>query len=324
MNTTTRLSPPSAAVIVAALFGGGMSGILFAYALAHAQSLLAFFTIYLTGLPLFLVGLSSGGMAGILASICGAAGLFYTMPANIGVIYTMIFALPSALLIIFALRFRIGDDQKVYWYPEGNLLTVMTVYPCIAFLLLAAAAMPKGGLLEMTIKSFNEVANQLSSQLPADSLGMLHDAIPEIAKILPALLGWTWMFVTVIGLVCAQVILQKRNWNMREPFALMNIHPPHWLVYALAATGLVGGFAPEPFDYIGKNAAIILSLPLLFVGLAVVHAWAARLRHGALALTVFYIVISVAFWFVPLVALLGAVDQWFHFRERWNAKQSSV
>jgi hypothetical protein len=309
---------------IGAVFASGVSATLFAIALMRAETALVLIA-YLTAIPLFIAGLGGGSLAGLVASLTGALGLYLVAPSNFAFVYTFVFAIPSIALTALALRYRIGADQKLYWYPEGYLLTAIAIYPCLFFLTVAGLmAGHEGGLLALTTEAFKTIADQFSKQLPADQAALVHAALQRLAKFAPAVVGCTWMVVTIIGMYIAQFLLQQHNWNLREKFSLTGLHVPHWLIYAVALTGLAGTLAPAPYDYFGKNLALILGLPFIFVGLAIVHAWAATTRAPTVLLVVFYVALTLFIWLALVVALLGVLDQWVDFRHRMTRPKPSV
>jgi uncharacterized protein YybS (DUF2232 family) len=137
---------------------------------------------------------------------------------------------------------------------------------------------------------------------------------------MPALGGSCWIFVMMIDGLLAQKALERQKWNLRTGFSLKMLTVPNFMVYVAVVTGLCGTFAPAPLDYIGANLCILLSLPFFFNGLAVVHAWAATTRFRMIILLIFYSVITVAVALLFLVAILGVVDQWVNFRQRFTAR----
>ena len=301
---------------ISAILAGCASAALFAVALTHAQSLLLFMLSYLTAVPLFIVGLGAGSIAGLLASLMGTLGLFLTTASNFAFDYAFIFAIPTTILIAMALRFKKATG-KVMWFKEGHLLTFIAIYPCLIFLGFCGLTYGHpGGLQAITLDAFNEIADQLSKQMSGEQATMLRTMMDRIANIAPALIGSTWLLLTVIGMAIAQSILQQNKLNLREAFTLRGLDVPNWLIYAVAVTGLVGVMAPAPFDYIGKNMSIILGSSFFFVGLAVIHAYAATLRWPRLFIWGFYIILSLLVWLVLLVALVGVLDQWIGFRQR--------
>lgn len=302
--------------LAAAVLAGGLSVAFLLTALMHANTALIFLA-YFAAIPLYLAGLGAGALAGFVATTVGTAVLYATQPPNFAVLYAFAYGIPAIVLIGMALRYRIGPEQNVYWCPEGRLLTAITLYPCVLFLVaVAVATSHPGGLLDITQQAFNQVGDQLAKKFDADQALLFHRAINNAAKIAPALVSYTWILVAIVSLGGAQYILTQQKWNLRDRFSLGALYVPVWLIYIVAATGLVGIFAAEPYDYIGRNLSMILGLPFFFVGLAVVHVWAASVKRSGLILFAFYVVLTFIPWTALFVAALGVVDQWIDFRRR--------
>ena len=312
--------PPTSRGLFSSIAGAILAGLgsagLLAFALSHAETIFVF-VLYMTALPLFIVGLGAGGLASLLASVAGALGLFFNGPSNFAFIYAFIFAVPAMVLTILALRYRLSSNGVAAWFPTGSLLTVLTFYPCIIFMALASLAWNyHGGLLALTSAKLNEVAPRLIAQVPQADPATVQILIDRAAQIAPALTSIIWVFVFMACMATAQLILQSQKWNLRDTFAFKSLQVPGWLVYAVAGTGLVGAFAPAQFDYIGANISLILGLSFLFVGLAVMHSWAATTRMPYVVLILLYALVLFLPWLILLVALVGVLDQWANFRSR--------
>ncbi len=302
--------------LAAAALAGCLSVAFLLVALLHVNTGLVFLA-YFAALPLYLAGLGAGALAGLIAIAVGTGLLYASEPPNFAVLYVIAYGVPAVSLIGLALRYRIGTDLKVRWYPEGRLLTAITFYPCILFLVAAAVASTHpGGLLDLTQTMFTQVGTQFAKQLPEDQATAFNSAIARAAKIAPALIGYTWIFVAIISMSGAQHILNKQKLNLRDSFSFKELQVPTWLIHTVAITGLTGAFGAEPYDYIGRNLSMILGLPFFFVGVAVMHAVAAGLKHGWVMLTAFYVTMVLLPWVALVVAALGVIDQWVNFRQR--------
>ena len=303
-----------------AVLAGGFSAALFAVALMHAGTALVLMA-YIAGIPLFLAGLSVGSVAGLVASATGVVGLYLSQPSALGTTYALFNAVPAMLLVMLALRHRTGIDQKTYWYPEGFLMTALALYPCTVFLAVVIMTFDQtGGLLAMTTASLHQTVDLFQDKIDPNALMQFTNMIDYLARMLPAFAGCAWMIITMLCMVCAQNILIRQKWSIRPAFSLQALHIPAWMIFAVAVTGLVSQFAPAPFDYIGINLSILLGMPFFFVGLAIVHAWAATFKSPKVVLAIFYILASLVVWSSLLVAALGVIDEWFNFRQRFAVR----
>jgi len=173
-----------------------------------------------------------------------------------------------------------------------------------------------GGLLALTINTLQDMVEALKPQMDADVTLQLSSRVDVFAKLLPAFTGCAWMIITMLCFALSQNILAHFHKNVRTSFSLQELHIPTWMVLSVALTGLLGMMAPAPYNYIGLNLSIMLGTPFVFVGLAVVHAWALTTKSPKIILTIFYVLASMIVWSVLVVATLGVIDQWFNFRQR--------
>jgi hypothetical protein len=313
--------------IGAGLLTGWMSAAVFAFAVAHADS--GFLLIaYIAAIPLLMAGLGAGVISGALGALAGSIGLAIAVSLSVAFTFTVIDALPAALFCALALRYKTGSDGRVYWYPEGLLLTALALYPCVVFLIGVVLTLGhEGGLLGLTIATVQSGIDQLSSQMDANTAVQFKAVVPTMAKLMPALVGSCWSLLMLACAIFAQGTLQKEKWNIRGPIAWRDVSVPTWLVSVAAVAGLVGAFAPQAYpqiSYIGTNVCIMLCMPLFFVGLAITHVYAATCKHPKWVLVAFYMLISILPWLVILVALLGTLDLAFGIRKRLTGTSEQV
>jgi hypothetical protein len=300
-----------------AVLAGGASAACLAFALTHGDTLLIF-VAYLTAIPLFIAGLGAGSVSGLIAAAAGFAALLLTQPSNYAFIYAFLFAIPCVGLTTLALRYRIGDDQKIYWYPEGYLLTATTFYPCVIFLVIVVATMgAEGGLLGLTTRLLQETFEPMKSQLKPNLIPQMSSMIDHLVMLLPAVISCAWIFLIIISAVAAQMVLQQQKWSLRDNFNLANLHAPKWIVFILVVTVLAGSLGGPPYNYIGTNLGVIIAIPFFFTGLSIIHALAPLTGAPTVTLIVFYVVLSLLVWLCLPVAVLGIVDQWVNFRQRF-------
>ena len=225
---------------------GLVSALVLAFALAHSGSVLVL-VAYVASVPLFMVGFGAGIGPGIFAALCGAAGLLIASPPSFCSFYLIADALPSAGLIILAMRHRISLDGKLTWPAEGNMLAGLVIYPCLLFLgIYAATSGHEGGLLAMTSDAFEGMAGQVATTLSENGQSVtpevtikIHQYLDAVARMAPALAMCAWLFSTLIAMILAQTVVQQQGWNLRPSFVLTHLHVPSWIIFAAATTGVV-------------------------------------------------------------------------------------
>ncbi len=308
---------------------GVLSAFILGFAISHAGSVLILLA-YLATVPLFLAGLGAGFASGLVAVVCGTAGLFATAPPEVATFYAIADSFPALVLVFIATRQRVTSIGRFY-LSEGAILSALVIYPCLIFIAAYAATMnTDGGLLKMTQDAFAGISTQATKMLSDNGQQVtpemtlkLTQYLDMVARMAPALGMCAWFFSTLIALVAAQSFLCQKQWNLRPAFSLSELRVPVWLLVLAAASIGAAAFAPEPYNYVGLNLSLVLSIPFFLIGLAVIHALAARSRYATAILVVFYILISVAITLVPFVALLGAVDEIADFRKRLTGKTAS-
>jgi hypothetical protein len=318
---------------VGAVLAGIISAALFSFARTHAEMIVVFLA-YLTPLPLFLAGLGAGPRASLAAAVSATVALVAmqyafgsaNIIAEVGA-YILVVVLPATLLSIIALRYRIVSvsqvSQDALWTSEGVLLSLAVLYPCFIFVAAVAATWHvDGGLLHLSMNFLNSLTEPIKQQwakdgkIDADMLLNFDTAIASTARMLPAMMTWSWVIVIMVMGIIAQRMLTQNNWQLRTSLRLKNFYVPSAILYGAAVTGLIAIFAPSPYSYIGLNLCMILFMPITMDGIAVMHATARRTRFPLVVITLFYVTLFILHWPIVVVALLGVLDQWMNFRKR--------
>jgi hypothetical protein len=302
---------------------GAASAFLLVFALSNPGTPFLGLT-YVASVPLFLAGLSMGAGAAALGGVIGTVAVAAFMPPAYAAFFALLYALPATFLTELALRTRANAQGQAAWDQGGNILTAMSVYPALLFLLLfIAVGDSNGGLLAITQTAMAGAEDKFLALVtegrePNDQQRAIVKKMIEVTPaFIPGMAMFAWIFTTAVSMGFAYSIAWRQKWALRPGFSLGDMQVPNWVVYAAAATGLLAAFAPAPFDYLGRNLAIVLATPFFFVGLAVTHALINQTRASLFLLVVFYLVMGVFPAVVLLVAMLGAVDQWVGFRKRF-------
>ena len=150
------------------------------------------------------------------------------------------------------------------------------------------------------------------------------DLIPVVARFLPGALGagilLTWVVNLLVGLRLAGAAGDAPELGP----VLRGFRTPDsglWLVIALGALAWLGGGGA--LGYWAANALVVMAMPFLAQGLAVVHS--ARLAYGLARgwLVFFYILMGLFVQIGLAVVLLGLADVWADFRSKLHSGDSS-
>lgn len=301
-----------------ALLAGLMSAGIFVFSFSYAETLLVFFS-YFSPMPIFVSALGAGIFPGLLAAVTGTFLVFLKSSQQLGFSYLITMALPVVIISALALRHRIEPDGKIYWYPEGNLLSLAVIYPCLIFIALAIifSGQESGGLLSVTEKLINESMGPLVEKMDPEQAINFKKFLEFLPRIMPAMIGSSWLFIILLNLLFAQSTLEQQKWNLREKFSIKNFEVPSWILPAVAISGIVGSLGSDPYDYIGLNICFMLCLPLFLAGISIVHIFAANLKASKIWFLVsFYALLMLIPWLAIILALIGAIDHAVHFREK--------
>ncbi len=297
---------------VGAAFLGVISAALYLAALAVPGGVVL---ASLTQAPLFLAGLSLGLPAALAASaaacmaVAGAAGLVG------GVVHGLVNVAPVLLLVQRVLLSRRAADGGMEWYPPGLLVTWLTGLAALALgLLLILLGMAEGGIQ-------GAVQRQVDAILPL--FGPNQDAMRPlfeiIAPIVPGMVVAAWMTVAMVNGALAQAFALRTGRALRPAPDIAQTELPKPLSAALAVAAGLALLGPGALGVVGANATVVLSMPFLILGLAVVHAATRGLRARGLLLGGLYAVTAILTWPVIAIIALGLIDQGFGLKRRFAA-----
>jgi hypothetical protein len=268
--------------------------------------------VYFAQLPVLFAGLTLGLSASGIA-VVGATvviGLMLSMAAALG--YALLHALPALFTVRQALLHR-TDQGKTEWFPAGLLLTQLTLLAgagvILAFLLLGSEPGGLPGFIEAHLRE------------GLIGLGLLDEAAPSpdlarLAAVIPGFTASSSLLMVMINFMLAQLLAVRAGWARRPTPNFDRLELPGWLWPGIAVAAvlvLAGGIIGD----LGWSLLIVLVVPYLFLGLALVHVVVRRWSRPGLALAAIYGAMILLGWPILLVLLLGFVEDWAHLRRRW-------
>ncbi len=264
-------------------------------------------------LPLFLVGLSRGYISAAVATLAGTGVVLAFGPSTITALqYALAFGAPTVWLCRLALLSR-PLATGAEWYPSGRLLLSTVAFPAAAFLALYIAFLDAEGGLKGTIARLLARMLEVLANLPIQTPPP--ETLAAIAEFFPPVTALTWLTIVVGNGLAAQAITRRLGRNVRPSFALAEFALPRWLLAPLIAT-LALTFFPGDAGFLGRTLAILLLVPYFFLGLALVHSFAARWRGRVGVLVAFYLALFFFGWPALLVAALGVANQLMGLRKQ--------
>lgn len=274
---------------------------------------------YFVQLPLLVVGLTLGVAGSVIAGASGVVVVGLIAGLVAAGMYAVVQALPAVFVVRQLLLFR-QDGAQVQWYPPGLLLAQLTGVAALALVLAFFALLGQPGGLAGTIESF---LNAAMAEFGQDEVG---PADPELAPpelggwlfLFPGLMGASWVIMVVINATLAQAFAVRMGWNRRPSPDFHALELPRWLWPMLAAAALLSLLGDTGLGFLGRAALIVLVVPYVFLGLAVLHTLAHRWSHPVLALVAVYGSIVILGWPILLVLLIGFLEDWAGLRRRFT------
>ena len=292
-----------------AVLCGLLSAVLFVSLLLGLPGMLL---VYFAQLPVLFAGLTLGLSASAIA-VVGAVvviGLMLSMAAALG--YALLHALPALFTVRQALLHR-TDQGKTEWFPAGLLLTQLTLLAgagvILAFLLLGSEPGGLPGFIEAHLREGLTDLGLLDESSPSPDLARL-------AAVIPGFTASSSLLMVMINFMVAQLLAMRGGWARRPTPNFDRLELPGWLwpgVAVAAVLVLAGGIIGD----LGWSLLIVLVVPYLFLGLALVHVVVRRWSRPGLALAAIYGAMILLGWPILLVLLLGFVEDWAHLRRRW-------
>lgn len=289
-----------------ALAGGAASAMLFAGPITGVPGL-AFLTLF-AALPIAIAALSTRSD---LAEITVAAG---ALPVALlgwesAVMYLAVTALPALGLGRLAVR----TDGQGRPTPLGILVTAGTglalgvLIAGLAWLQVRFGGFATG--FQAVLESAGIIDQGMSGLTPEGAAQM-----ERFVAVMPGLMASSWLAMHALNAALAQSLLVRRGLNARPPGGLEGLTLPLWVGVLAAATLVVATVAPDPWALLALNALAVLGLPMILLGLAVVHSFAGTRRSPAIWLVAVYALAILLGWPFAIIALLGLIDQWVGLR----------
>ena len=297
---------PALAAIASALlflsFGFGLSG----------MPLVAYFV----QLPLFFTGFAYGLSSATLASL-GSAGMVLLIGGwTTGLAFLLIEAGPVLLIARLALLNRKSENSEREWYPPGLLLVRLVFYTLVISALALIAIWYAGSGIE---NAFENGIKALAVHMGATSqTAPMVALLRDYASYIPGIVALSWIIMVVVNAALGQLLAVKTGHALRPSPNFGDLWLPAWCMPALAVVFVLSFIASENAAYLANTALVLLALPFLFLGLAVVHKFVARLGKPSLMLSILYISLILFSWPLVLVLVaLGLLEERLQFRRRF-------
>jgi hypothetical protein len=229
--------------------------------------------------------------------------------------FAVLIAAPTMVLVRQALLSRIDANGRLEWYPPGRLVMWLVGIGMATFLI--AIFFISGG------RSVEERLNRvfsagLSAYMGPAAAAQLQSIVDWLAA-LPTLIGLFWLLLLALNGILAQGLLAGFRHNIRPSPAIGSIELPRSAGIVTAVIGGLAMLAGGWLEFVARNLLVLLTVAFFFAGLGVVHGLLRPSSNRLPALIGFYALVVLFFYPVmALIALVGFIDHWAHFRRRFG------
>ncbi|GEO80667.1 YybS family protein [Pararhodospirillum oryzae] len=240
-------------------------------------------------LPLLGVGLRFGLPTVLVGAGVALGGAVIALPLAMAPVLTLLDLLPAVLVTSLALRPAPGGGDQggpAAWYPPGRVLAWLSV-ASLGLLALFAVGMPPSeqGLQHQVATMVQAALDTVLAAAPADTRAQVVASMPVY---LPGVFLATWVVRIALCAMVAQRLLSRRKMARRPTPVYGALDLPSWSVGLFVAAGVAGVVLGGDGGYLAANALLGLSVPLMAMGLVLVHNAARALPHPGIALGAFY------------------------------------
>jgi len=271
---------------------------------------------YFVQLPLFFVGFSLG-LTHVSIASATSLGLVLVFGGWVaGLAYLAVEAVPCLIVVRHALLNRTRDDGGLEWYPPGLLLIRLCGYAfAVMVLALLAVWVSTGSIGESFEAAIGSVLDELGMDAQATAM---RQQVLAFATAVPGIVAASLVLMVAINAILGQFLARKGDRALRPSPQMAEIWLPGWCAPVLGTAALLSLLLGGDLAFFAQGAAILLAMPFLFQGLAVVHAFAGRSPSQPLVLSLFYVILVLFSWPLVLFVIgLGLVEDWAHLRRRF-------
>lgn len=279
------------------------------------------FGLLFSPLPLAMAVLGLGPKALPVAVMGGAVTVAVLTGSFVGpVVYFLNDVLPIAVLA----RFAGAASERTFHGGAALGLSVtwlgIAAAAVMGLVLVMVPMSPDG--LEASLRAGMDklLAEMVAAGGGTEQMNRAAETLKTSVGLLPGAAGWNWCLRAIASAVLAQVALRRLGYTVNEGPAYRLMTVPGWFIAVFWASVVFGWLLAGDFGFIAKNAALILCLPLMLQGLAVVHCGIGRLANAGFLLAGFYVLalLTLALSSAALVGL-GLVDHFLKLRQRMTA-----
>ncbi len=291
--------------------------------------------LHFAPLPLMLAGLAFP-----LPYTIGATAFLMVFLASFSAYFSALFmvgiALPSLTACYVAtkhyelqLRLKIKNTAPeqtstvYYWHNSGTILTILALNCAItAVFAVFTLGYPLDELVSHLIPSLE--AMKTMKGVPPEVLQILENDEMRTAFALAIPVGGTaiWLSAMMICLYCAARLARYLHILQRPWLDLAHEYELNTIAIVITAAVLACVMLPNPIGYFAQFFAVVFLILWAIAGAAVVHVFARQTPMPMLALTIFYLLLTLASWLILPMALVGVFDALLGLRTKYGNRPS--
>ena len=274
-----------------------------------------------------------------ILSYAGAAALaLYSLHvgARSGAIVLLGAMLVTGLLTEMLLHqgMTIAVTSLLLWFPVWLIAVVLRETRSLAMAMLALSALAMAGILlvflwfgdpsQWWLERLSGLINSLADQPEIEiDTGSLHEFAEQVAPFMTGSLAAGLSFAALTCLMLGRwwQSLMLKPGALRKEFYALRLNR----MLSLLAVGIFA-LAALKFGSVSALAlqwSLVVLVPFLFVGLAVVHATLANLKAARIWLIIIYILMSLLPQAMVLVVVTGLLDPWLDLRRRTEKSEAN-
>jgi uncharacterized protein YybS (DUF2232 family) len=156
--------------------------------------------------------------------------------------------------------------------------------------------------------------------LPPEWEAWRQDLKDFIISFLPALMGIVFLLISFLNVVISKRIMKGSEKAYTPAFDLWKL--PECLVWLVIIAGSLSIFTGGYFKFIGYNSLLMLASFYFIQGISITIFYFNGLKIPRFVRIIIYILISLHWYGLLTVSIIGLLDVWFNLRSRLQPMQS--
>lgn len=260
----------------------------------------------MSALPVAIVTIGWGTLAGIAAVLAGFVGLWAFLSWKVALLHALVIAGPMAFYgyLVGLGRPLDAEGRSFEWYPVSRVFTAMVLITAVTIIGVGAFI---GFDVEATASEFADKLGEMGQASGTPGVPTREDLLP-IVRLLPFGFAMVWLLVTAFNLWLGSRIVQLSGRLKRGNDAIAEtLSLPLWMTGLLVIAALIGSF-DNSLSLLAQVVAGSACMGFAMVGFAVLHVFVRGNPAAPLILGVTYgatFVLSIPL--IPL-AIAGILD----------------